>query len=102
MELLYTGRTIGSEEAFKMGLVNRVVAKAELEQEVNNLAETIASRSPVAIKLGREAFYSIGDMEYTAAIKHSREVVTVLATSHDTQEGIRSFLEKRQPEWKGY
>lgn len=102
MELFYTGRHFGAQEALTMGLINRVVPTAKLDQEAEKLAQTIASKNPVAIKLGRESFYTVQDMEYLKSIKYLREIVTVLANSHDTGEGISSFLEKRKPEWKGY
>lgn len=102
MELFYTGRQINAQEALGMGLINRVVPTAELYQEAEKLAQIIASRNPVALKLGRESLYTVQDMEYLKSISYLREIVTVLASSHDTREGISSFLEKRKPEWKGY
>jgi len=96
MELFYTGQTINAEEAYRIGIVNKVVANSELEKEVDRLAEVIASKSPTAINMGREAFYTIRDMDYRASVKHLREVVTILANSPETREGMSGFLNKNR------
>ena len=96
MELFYTGQTVGAEEAYRIGIVNKVVANSELEKEVDKLAELITSKSPTAINLGREAFYTIRDMDYRASLKHMREVVTILANSPETREGMSAFLNKKR------
>lgn len=101
LELLYTGKHIDANEAEKIGMVNRVVPHESLEKEVMDLAAELASRSPLAMSMGRESYYTSRDMEYTKAIKYLREMVPVLASSEDCQEGIAAFMEKRKPQWKG-
>ncbi len=100
MELLYTGRLIKAEEALEIGLVNKVVAHDSLSEEVDSLSETISSKSPLAIMMGREALINIDDMELMKSLKYLRYMVTTLMGSEDAKEGISAFLEKREPEWK--
>lgn len=101
MELFYTGRIIDGMEAERIGLVNKVVPHDRLEPEADALAETIASKSPLAIKMGREMFLNAQDMEYEKSIKYLREMATILVGSHDAYEGFTAFFEKRQPKWLG-
>jgi len=100
MELLYTGRMVKAEEAFKIGLVNRVVPHEDLEKEAKLLSYNIASKSPLAISMGREALINTQDMELMKSIKYLQYMVTILMGSEDAKEGISSFLEKRKPIWK--
>jgi len=101
LEMLYTGRQIDAHEARRIGLVNRVVPNEDLENEVMGLARELASKSPIAMKLGRDAFLTTRDMEYTKALKYLSEIVVLLASTDDMREGISAFREKRDPQWKG-
>lgn len=101
LELFYTGKHIDAYEAEKIGMVNKVVPHESLAEETLSLARELASKSPLAMRMGREAYYTSRDMEYTKAVKYLREMVTPLACSEDCREGITAFLEKRKPQWKG-
>ncbi|MDY7038839.1 MAG: enoyl-CoA hydratase/isomerase family protein [Thermodesulfobacteriota bacterium] len=101
LELCYTGKIIDAEEAKRIGMVNRVVPNESLEQEVMRLAKDLASKNPVAMRLGREAYYTTRDMEYGKALKYLSELVIILASTEGCKEGIAAFLEKREPEWEG-
>ncbi len=99
-ELLYTGKRITAKEAETMGLVNKVVPAEQLEAETAEWANNIASKSPLALKLGKEALTAIEDMELNQSLSYLQNMVTVLMGSEDANEGISAFLEKRQPTWK--
>jgi len=101
LELCYTGKRIDAREARRIGMVNRVVSNESFEKEVMDLARELASKNPVAMRMGREAYYLTRDMEYGNALKYLSEVVVTLASSEGCKEGIAAFLEKRKPEWKG-
>lgn len=101
LELMCTGEMIDAHEAWRIGLVNKVVGANQLESTVLELAEKLKSKSPTTMKLGLEAFYTMADMELSKAIKHLREVAALVSNTEDGQEGVIAFLEKRKPVWKG-
>jgi enoyl-CoA hydratase len=101
LELVLTGRELPATEALEIGLVTRVVPKAELEQAVGQVARTLAGLSPATLALGKEAFYRTLDLPYTVALAELRDLLTIVARSEDAQEGISAFLEKRPPRWQG-
>jgi len=98
-EMLTTGRLISASEALSMGLVNRVVPYEELNEATYDLAETIASKLPSAIRLGKQSFYKQADMSTDDAYDCTGEIMVENLMSSDTQEGIAAFLEKRTPDW---
>jgi enoyl-CoA hydratase/carnithine racemase len=100
MEMLLTGTPIPAEEALAWGLINKVVPRAELERETTELAGKIAASSPYTISLGKEAFYQQVEMDRLAAYQLAQRVMVQNLLSHDAQEGIDSFLSKRQPRWE--
>lgn len=102
LEMLLTGDLIDAQEAYRVGLVNKVVPKDELEQATIELAQKITTKSPIAIQMGKQSFYTMSDMEYSKALKYLSEMMTILASSEDAQEGISAFLQKRTPQWKGH
>lgn len=93
LELLLTGDLIDAQTALEWGLVNRVVPDGEHVDAAMDLAETIASKSPVAVQAGKEAFYEMADMAYGDALDYSNERFAALCTSADAQAGIAAFLD---------
>ena len=101
LEMLLTGTPIDAGTAAEWGLVNRVVAPDELEAATEELARQIASASSLTVGLGKRAFYRQIDLGLDAAYDVCQEVMSENATAEDAQEGMSSFLEKRQPIWRG-
>ncbi|MFZ5632001.1 MAG: enoyl-CoA hydratase [Bacillota bacterium] len=99
MEMLFTAEYMTAQEALAHGLVNRVVPPGELEDATSRLANTIAGYSLAAIGLGKRAFYQQINMEDFTAFNYATEVMTLSSTTEDAREGIRAFLEKREPRW---
>lgn len=85
-----------------MGLVSRLVAREELEDVVGRLARTLAEHSPTALGLAKEAAATMTGMEYGAALRYLRQLLTLVALSDDVKEGIAAFFEKRPPRWTGH
>ncbi|HEX4260299.1 MAG TPA: enoyl-CoA hydratase [Acetobacteraceae bacterium] len=101
MEMLLTGEMVGAEAARALGLVNRVVAEAELDDAVAALAGQIAAKSPLVLAIGKEAFYAQAEMDLDAAYRHTAEVMTTNMLARDAAEGIDAFIGKRAPVWEG-
>ncbi|EKF20231.1 enoyl-CoA hydratase [Nitratireductor pacificus] len=100
MEMLLTGEMIDAETAHGMGLVNRVVPRDALNQTVAKLAQTIASKSSLTVKIGKEAFYAQAEMGLSQAYDYAARVMVENMLARDAEEGIGAFIEKRSPEWK--
>jgi enoyl-CoA hydratase len=100
-ELLLLGERISAEEAREAGIVNRVVGADEYEAAVDEWATQLASKSPVLMRLGKEAMYRQLDMPFEDALEYLRSQLSVAFTTDDIQEGVRAFFEKRDPQWTG-
>ncbi len=101
MEMLLTGDLIDAARAREIGLVNRVVPAAELDAATAALARQIASKSPLVLAIGKQAFYRQAEMELDAAYRYAAEVMTRNMLARDAAEGIDAFLGKRAPRWTG-
>jgi len=101
MAMLLTGDLIDAATAQAIGLVNRVVAPAKLDDQVYALARQIAGKSPLTLAIGKEAFYRQIEMGLEDAYVYASQVMTDNMTARDAEEGIDAFIQKRPPEWRG-
>jgi len=100
LEMLLSGDMIDAETALKWGLVNQVVPLNNLESATMTLARKLAQKSPLALQMGKQAFYNTSDMEFGKALEYSNEMFAALCVTQDATEGINAFLEKRKPVWQ--
>ncbi|HLM09420.1 MAG TPA: enoyl-CoA hydratase-related protein [Thermoleophilaceae bacterium] len=100
-ELLLLGERISAEEACELGIVNRVVAADEFEAFVGDWAVKLAAKSPVLMKLGKDAMYRQLDMGFEDALDFLRSQLAIAFTTEDIREGVKAFFEKREPHWTG-
>ena len=101
MDLCLTGRMMGAEEAERSGLVARVVEHDRLMGEAMEAAEKIASMAPLAAIANKEAVEAAFETTLDTGIKYERRLFHMIAGTEDKVEGMRAFVEKRTPEWKG-
>ena len=101
MEMLLTGEMIPATRAAEIGLINRCVAEADLERDCLSLAELVASKSPLVLKTGKEAFYRQVEMDLAEAYDYCARIMVENMAYRDAEEGISAFIEKRKPEWTG-
>ncbi|MGC9220249.1 MAG: enoyl-CoA hydratase/isomerase family protein [Solirubrobacteraceae bacterium] len=98
-ELLLLGERIDAREAHRIGLVNRVVPAAELTAVVQNWADRLAAKSPLLLRLGKDAMFRAQDMALAEALEFLRAQLTIALASDDAREGVQAFFDKRQPVW---
>ncbi len=101
MEMILTGKMIGAEEALRIGLVNKVVPVESYLEEAKSLAREIASKPPVAVRLAKEAVLKSFDTTIEGGLEYERKNFYLLFASDDQKEGMKAFIEKRKPDWKG-
>lgn len=101
MEMVLNNRTLTAEEALQFGLVNRVVPVERCLDEALALAKEVASRAPLAVRLGKEAVNHAFDSFLAEGLASERRAFYYLFSTQDQKEGMTAFLEKRKPEWKG-
>jgi len=101
MEMLLTGDMVDAGEALRLGLINRTASADALEQTTLALARKVASKSPLTLKIGKEAFYRQIEYGLVEAYAYASEVMTTNMLARDAEEGIAAFVEKRKPEWQG-
>lgn len=101
MEMLLTGELVEARRAESIGLINRVVPEAQLDEAALGFARTIAAKSPLTVKTGKEAFYRQLEMPLAQAYDYASRVMTENMLARDAEEGIDAFIEKREPHWEG-
>jgi enoyl-CoA hydratase/carnithine racemase len=100
-ELLLLGDRISAQEAKEAGIVNRVVAPGEFDAAVDEWAVKLASKSPVVMRLGKDAMFRQQDMAFLDALEYLHAQLTIALSTEDIVEGVSAFFEKREPQWKG-
>jgi len=101
MEMVLNNRTLTAQEALQFGLVNRVVPVERYLEEALGLAEQIAGRAPLAVRLGKEAVNHAFESFLSDGLADERRAFYFLFASQDQKEGMSAFVEKRKPNWKG-
>jgi len=100
-ELLLLGERITAHEAERIGIVNRVVPAVEFDVHVREWATKLASKSPVIMRLGKDAMFRQLDMPFLDALDYLRAQLSLALSTEDIVEGVTAFFEKREPVWKG-
>jgi len=98
--MLLTGEPIKAKYAKDIGLINDHFPKSKLNNEVLKVAQNIASKSNLTIKIGKKAFYKQLEMSLSNAYKFTSKIMALNMMAQDAKEGISAFLEKRKPKWK--
>lgn len=98
-DLALSGVRIGADEAMRIGLLNAVVPKVDLDRTVEQKALQLAGLSPFILALGKEALGEVSDLPFASALHYLQGMVSQVASSEDGQEGVAAFLEKRKPKW---
>jgi enoyl-CoA hydratase len=101
MDVILTGRTLSAAEALAAGLVSRVVPDGEHYNEALKLAHEMAAKGPIALKIGKEAVLRAFETTLSEGIQYERRVFYTLFSTEDQKEGMKAFMEKRRPEFKG-
>jgi enoyl-CoA hydratase/carnithine racemase len=100
-ELLLLGERISAREAERIGIVNKVVPAEDFGTAVTEWAEKLAAKSPLLMRMGKDAMHRQQDMAFADALEFLHQNLTIAFSTHDIQEGVKAFFEKRQPEWTG-
>jgi enoyl-CoA hydratase len=100
-ELLLLGEQISAEEAERIGIVNRVVPADEFDAFVADWAAQLAAKSPVLMRMGKDAMFRQQDMAFEEALDFLRAQLAIAFATDDIQEGVKAFFEKRDPVWSG-
>lgn len=101
LEMIYTAKTISAAEAEAMGLITRVVPAGELDDVVRQTLGAVASKAPLAIKIGRYALAVAEDRGFDEALDYLCDKLGEVVETEDAKEGLMAFMQKRTPDWKG-
>lgn len=100
MEMLLTGDAISADSAYRMGLINRVVNPGKERDQALTFARKIAGKSSHIVKIGKEGFYRQAEMNLADAYQYVSEVMVENLMARDAEEGLKAFIEKREPKWE--
>jgi enoyl-CoA hydratase/carnithine racemase len=100
-ELLLLGDRISAQDAKEAGIVNKVVPAEEFDAAVEEWAVKLASKSPVIMRLGKDAMFRQQDMAFLDALEYLHAQLSLALSTEDIVEGVSAFFEKREPQWKG-
>jgi enoyl-CoA hydratase len=100
-ELMLLGEQISAREAERIGIVNRVASPDEFDAVVADWAQRLAAKSPVLMRLGKDALFRIQDMAFADALEFLHAQLSLAFSTEDIQEGVRAFFDKREPAWHG-
>jgi enoyl-CoA hydratase len=101
MQMILTGQSVSAEEALGMGLISKVVPAKSLMEEAKRMANEIASKPPISIRAAKEAILRAHDTSLEVGLEFERKLFYTLFATKDSKEGLRAFLEKRKPVFKG-
>lgn len=101
MEMLLSGELMAADHAMRIGLINRVTPIGETRAAVLTFAKSVASRSAYTVKIGKQAFYQLQELNLDDAYDYASEVMAENMMARDAEEGIGAFIEKREPKWEG-
>jgi enoyl-CoA hydratase/carnithine racemase len=101
IEMIVLGEKLTAKEALEMGMITRAVPRDQFEVEVETVLKTIASKSPIGMRIGKEAFQGIETMDLETSVNFLSEKLVEVASTQDAMEGITAFFEKRRPEFTG-
>jgi enoyl-CoA hydratase/carnithine racemase len=101
LEMVLLGERFGADRALEMGLITRVVLPQNLDEEINLVLGNLAEKSPIGMKIGKQAFYAMADMPFEEAVDFLSGKIAEVAATEDAREGIAAFIEKRKPVFKG-
>lgn len=101
MEMVLLGEKLTASEALDMGLITRVVPFEKLDQTVDDILTSLVAKSPIGLKLGKEAFYNMADMPFEEAVDYLCDKLADVVSTEDAVEGITAFIEKRKPVFVG-
>ena len=101
MEMVLTARMVDAEEAYRIGLVNKVVAQEDLMEEAKKMADSIISKSPLAIQFAKEAVNRSMEVGIYEGMAHESYLHALACASEDKKEGVAALLEKRKAQYKG-